>query len=353
MELSRAYREIEKRLQKIDFHSLYRGFSRFPFAVYNDTQACIDGKTVDKPGEFIANTAVKYNGMDTAIWYLIEESYDFDVLTSKIVHEMLHAYQNASGEKRWPDERAAMVKYRYEAANIGARLEEAACMRKCLEEEDPAAFARLLGLRKTRMERFPYEYDYEARIEQIEGSAHYVENAALAQLDPTKAAQGQERMFKDLANPVKYLPVRAVTYESGAAFIACLRKYTDLDTDAFTDMPFAIAAVAQAVPCEIPEDDGRTAACIDEWRMGIRKVVAQALEKGNVVLEGPCRLAAWNVYDSVWDGQYAIITYFIGYIEGDELPNTDEEFLAQMKMLNGDFVVEVGEDLIMKRVWKR
>ena len=353
MELSRAYREVEKRLEKIDFPSLYRGFSRFPFALYNETKADIDGKTVDRPGEFIANTSVKYNGADTAIWYLIEESYDFDVLASKIVHEMLHAYQNASGEKRWADERTAMVKYRYEAANIAARLEEAACMRKCLEEEDPAAFARLLGLRKARMERFPYEYDYEARIEQTEGSAHYVENAALAQLDPAKAAEGWERMLNDLANPMKYLPVRAVTYESGAAFIACLRKYTDMDTDAFTDTPFAVAAVAQAVPCEIPQDDVRTAACIGEWRKGIRKTAAQAMEKGEVVLEGRNRLVAWNVYDSVWDGQYAVITYFLAYIEGDEMPGTDEELFARMKMLNGNFVAEVGEDLVMTRVWKQ
>ena len=46
MELCKAYREIEKRLQNIDYQSLYRGFSRFPFAVYNDTQAYIDGNDV-------------------------------------------------------------------------------------------------------------------------------------------------------------------------------------------------------------------------------------------------------------------------------------------------------------------
>ena len=44
MELSSAYREIEKRLLMIDFPSLYRGFTRFPFALYNETQAYIDGK---------------------------------------------------------------------------------------------------------------------------------------------------------------------------------------------------------------------------------------------------------------------------------------------------------------------
>ena len=37
-------------------------------------------------------------------------------------------------------------------------------------------------------------------------------------------------------------------------------------------------------------------------------------------------------------------------IDGDD---KDEELYACMKMLNGDFVAEVGEDLIMTRVWKR
>ena len=44
MELLKAYREIEKRLEKIDFPALLRGFHRFPFALYDDTQAYLDGE---------------------------------------------------------------------------------------------------------------------------------------------------------------------------------------------------------------------------------------------------------------------------------------------------------------------
>ena len=75
------------------------------------------------------------------------------------------------GEARWADERAALVKYRYDAVNLSARLEEAVCREKCLRGNDPETFFRLLALRKARMERFPYAFDYEARIEQIEGTA--------------------------------------------------------------------------------------------------------------------------------------------------------------------------------------
>ena len=352
MELSQAYREVEKRLQKVEFPVLFRGFSRFPFALYDDTRAYIDGRYIDRPAEFIANTSVKYNGADTAIWRLAGDPGDFDVLASKIVHEMLHAFQNASGEKRWADERAAMVKYRYEAANIAVRLEEAVCMKKCLEGDDPEAFVRLLSLRRARMERFPCEYDYEARIEQIEGTANYVENAALAQLNPAAAEERRAQMLKDLADPVKYLPVRAVTYLSGALFIACLRRYTDTDTDAFTETPFAVAALRSAAACAIPENDVRTAACIDEWRAGIRESARRATEQGRIVLDGSYRLVAWNVYDAVWDGRYALITCFIGYLEGDCMPETDGELFARMKMLNGNFVAEVDRDLRMTRVWQ-
>ena len=353
MELRDAYHEIEERLGRIDFPALFRGFSRFPFALYNDTQACIGGEITGKPDSFLGNTSIRYNGAYMAIWQLSEGAGDFDVLTSKIVHEMLHAFQNASGESRWADERAAMVKYRYDEANFAARIEEAGCMRKCLAEDAPDAFSRLLGLRKARMARFPFVYDYEARIEQIEGTAHFVELEALAQLNPEKAKKRREQLLDMLSDPAQYFPVRPVTYLSGAAFIACLRKYTDLDTDGFTDTPFAVEALAQAQPSALPETDARVAACISKWRDEAQAVVDRTIEKGDLVLEGAYRLIAWNVYDAVWDGRYAVITAFIGYIEGGALPESDEELFAQMKIINGNFVAEVDADLNLTRVWRQ
>ena len=353
MELEQAYREIERRLDRIDFAALYRGFSRFPFALYNETRAYTAGGYIEKPEIFIGNTSVKVDGADTAIWNLREDPGDLDALASKIVHEMLHAFQNASGEKRWADERAALVKYRYEEANLAGRMEEAKCIRECLEQDAPEAFERLRGLRKARMERFPFEYDYEARIEQIEGTAHFVENAALAQLDPAKAEKSRARMLDDLADPEKYFPARVITYQSGAALIACLRKYTDMDTDALTDTPFAVAAVAGAEPCAFPESDPGTAKCLAEWKKASRDVVERTLTKGEIILEGTNRLIAWNVYDGTWDGQYAVLTYFIGYIEGDEMPRTDEELFAKMKTLNGNFVAELDGELRLGRVWRQ
>ena len=132
--------------------------------LYHKDKAYINGEYIEKPTAFLGNTSVLYNGAHTAIWQLAGEEWDFDVLASKLAHEMLYAHQNAVGETRWADERAALVKYPHDAVNVSARLEEAACMEICLSENDPAAFSRLLALRKARMERFPFAYDIRTLI---------------------------------------------------------------------------------------------------------------------------------------------------------------------------------------------
>ena len=353
MELAFASRQIEERLDRLDFSALFRGFSRYPYALYHKDKAYINGEYIEKPTAFLGNTSVLYNGAHTAIWQLAGEEWDFDVLASKLAHEMLHAHQNAVGETRWADERAALVKYPHDAVNVSARLEEAACMEICLSENAPEAFSRLLALRKARMERFLFAYDYEARIEQIEGTAHFVELAALKQLNEDKAKERWKVLFAGLRDPKRYFPARSVTYLSGAAFIACLRKYTDFDTDAFTDAPFAVTALESVRPCELPEIDPRVEAALADWRKEGREIVNRALEKGEMVLDGACRLVAFNVYDAFWDGKYAVISAFIGYIEGTELPQTDEELFAQLKILNGDFVAELDGNLRLSRVWRQ
>ncbi|MBR6707299.1 MAG: hypothetical protein IKI84_11575 [Clostridia bacterium] len=352
MDLSYAYEQVLSRLERLDFSALFGGFRRFPFALYNEAEAFFDGKRIEKPAEFIANTSVMYNGEYIAIWNLMEEAYDFDVLASKLAHEMFHAFQNANGEKRWANERAALVKYRYEEANFAAKMEEAECMRRCLSGIDREAFERLLALRKARMECFPFAYDYEARIEQIEGTANYVEMEALSRLDREKGENRMREALEEINDPSRYFPVRAVTYLTGAAFLACLGRYADMDTERFTDTPFSIEALKHSAPCPLPEKDACASACLEKWRERTREKVSRALEKNEIVLEGPSCLAAWNVYDGYWDGTYAILTYFLGYTDGP-LPETQEQAMSQIKFLKGDFVAEMNSDMTLLRVWRQ
>ncbi|MBQ6559834.1 MAG: hypothetical protein IJL85_03290 [Erysipelotrichaceae bacterium] len=357
MELETIYREIESRLNQIDYSVLYRGFSSFPFALYDEKQAFLNEGYIEKPAEFIGNTSVRYEGKEIAIWNIMEEVADYDLLTSKIVHEMFHAYQHVCNEKRWADEQGALVKYHYDEMNVSLRLREGECFRKCLAEDSVDDFYQLISLRKSRRDLFPYEYDYESRIEQIEGSAHYVELSALKQLDETKADRQWTKLLSEIQDPSRYFPVRSVTYLTGAAFLACLKKYMDFDTDAFTEIPFSIAALDMDVPdMGIPsshEIDEKVIACMKYWREKSEEIVKETIEKGDLVLDGDHKLVGWNVYDASWDGNYVILSYFIGYVEGMEVPASSEELFACMKMLNGDFVAEMDQDFRLHRVWKR
>ena len=44
MKLDRIYNEVEKRLGRIDFSKLKKGFHPFRFALYNDSDCVFDGK---------------------------------------------------------------------------------------------------------------------------------------------------------------------------------------------------------------------------------------------------------------------------------------------------------------------
>ena len=266
---------------------------------------------------------------------------------------MLHAFQNASGEKRWADEQDALLSYRRDPVNISARLKEAALMRECLTGEAPGAFDRLLGLRAARKAHFPYEYGYEARIEQIEGTAHYVELAALEHLAPEKARARWDEVLAAVNDVEQNFQVRAVSYLTGAALIACVKKYTPFDTDLPGPVPFAEAILEGAEPCPMPDTDPRVEACLEKKRDDILKVIEETLDKNDVALEGDQLLTAWNVYDAVREGPYAVITHFLGYLGGTEKADTDEELFRRMKIIHGDFVVRLTDGLRFDRAWRR
>ena len=69
-------------------------------------------------------------------------------------------------------------------------------MRSVLEGEE-SQFSELLSIRKLRKKLFPRVYDYEARVEQIEGTANYVELlAAVLPIDSEAAFTNLSALFK-------------------------------------------------------------------------------------------------------------------------------------------------------------
>lgn len=343
MELQKAYGEVAERLGRIDFPALWEGFHPFKFALYNGDRCYFDGRWVERTAEFAANTAIMYQGELAAIWDLSREPGDLDRLTASVVHEMFHAFQQEQGESRWADELGALFDYRYRPENIAMRLEEARAMAAILEGGETGAFPELLALRKRRADRFPREYDYEARVEQIEGTAQYVETAALTALDPAKGAARRRRTLETIRDPEAYTPARVISYHTGAAFLECVRRCSDLPTAGFGPAPLAVEILSDVEPsrrgCPVPPEAERV---VEDYARETGEIVRGALDKGKTVLRGTYRLGSLNVWDARWDGRYAVSNGFLSYWEGDE-----------RRLLEGDFVAELGRDRVIRTVYEQ
>ena len=79
--LQTAYYEVANRLERIDFPSIWPGFSSGSFALYQEKLACVSGQLVPRPPEFRGNTAILWQGSPLAIWNL-EQEMDLDQLAS-------------------------------------------------------------------------------------------------------------------------------------------------------------------------------------------------------------------------------------------------------------------------------
>lgn len=334
MNLALTYKEIEKRVAKVDFSALWEGFSPLRFAVYTNQECYFDGHYIEKTDAFCANTSINFNGEAIAIWNISEEPKDMDILSASMIHEMFHAFQLNRGECRFADEREALFQYRYSVGNLSAKYEEAVFMKAVLEGSDPSAYSRLLSLRKMRADRYPYEYGYEARLEQIEGTANFVEANALAQLNPKKGQLAWQSILDRICRPESYFPIRRISYGTGAAAIACLQKCSDINYELFTRQPFAFEMISAANADDIRVPDNiEMEKCLHRYFAETHRIIEAAVRKNDRVLNGKYPLISVNIWDARREGNHITSNHFLMYKDGEE-----------QKTIYGNFVIEVDAD---------
>lgn len=331
MDLQRAYDEVKRRTEAIRFEELWRGFHPFPFAFYDDEHCVLDGEPIEKPEHFLGNTSAMHDGVLTAIWNLREEPKDWDAMTASIVHEMFHAYQWEAGEPRGADDVEALFRYQYSPEALSVLMAESRLCERILKDGETSLYPELLRLRAWRKEHFPYEYDYQAEIEQIEGTANYVELAALTQLNPEKGKKAWEKAFRKLSEPENYVPIRIISYLTGASFLACIRRCSDAEVMSLTEEePFASSVLKGVIPTKTPPAvRAELAREIRKYTEESRAIVRRALEKNEVLYRGKAKLNGINVWDARRDGKYVTSNFFFSYREGEEVHN-----------LSGNFVIE-------------
>lgn len=337
MNLSEMAGAIEKKIQTIDFEALWPGFHRFDFAIYNDLEVCLNGVLIPKTEDFLANTAILYQGRWTAI-FMVDEDEDMDILASKIVHEMFHAFQYEHHESRFPDELEAIWKYEYTIENLKAKLHENRLLAKLVKDGfEQSVWNEFLSSKKQRWLNHPDSYLYEAKVEQIEGTANYIELKCLQIFNAEKYQNKLEKMLAFIGKTENLFPIRIGLYHSGAFLIQLLKEQGLFFYADFSDTPFSISILDSVhYPDEVQYDDREVKIAIDDYFQKLDELIDR-ITKNGPMREGAFDLEGVNVYDAKYSRGYLYTTYFLAYRDG-----------GNPIILNGNFLIRVDGNKISK-----
>ena len=339
MKLDELYSEVKKIISTVDFNNLWEGFRPLKFALYNDRECYFDGKYIPKTDDFLANTAIKYNGEMIAIWNVMDDITPI-VMTSKIIHEMFHGFQMLKKETRFPNEFEAIYKYQYIPENLSIKLLENKLILELLQSFNKEKFNTLLSLMKYRYNKYHYEFMYELKIEQIEGSANSVELNALKQISKEQYNLKLEKMKENIVCKTKLFPIRVNSYDIGALRIEILKNNHIKFNEGFNNSIYIeelLTNIEEAKEFEI--DD--ISYLVSDYELKKQQLVKKALEKNDIVMDYETNLLGINFYNAMKYDKYIISQYFVMYGE-------EENPIVKY----GDFVIETAGIGNIKRIYK-
>ena len=335
--LKELYDEVNIYLKKVNFNNIWNGFKPLKFALYNDKECYFDGSYIDKTNLFLGNTAINYNGQMIAIWNVMEEINPI-ILTSKMAHEMFHGCQNLNDEKRFPNEMHAIYNYQYSDRNLSIKLIENKLINELNEEFNFDKYQKLLGLRKYRYNHFKYEFLYESRIEQVEGTANYVELNVLKELSMDLYNKKLSEMKEFIINEENLLPVRIVSYDIGALLLNILNSNNISFNREFNDITISEELIKDVKEYYIDyislEDE------IYNYHLRSKSIIDKALLDDDVIFEGSEKLLAFNVYNARYYDNYIISRYFVMY------GNEDNPLVKY-----GDFAIKTSIEGIIDKIY--
>lgn len=236
MNLEKVYQEVESLLDKLNFNALWSGFHRFPFALYNKKEACLNHKVFPKPDFFYGNTAILYNHEIIAIWNLeLDEIDDMDILAANLVHEMFHCFQMENHEERYPDD-INLLFCPITSEYCSLRYQDSKLLKKSYENPSIEILQKIIYIRKKMM-----DYDHQAilnefKAETIEGTAEYVSSKALKALSLSKYIEKMEVYSKRLTSLDLQVDPRRRSYYSGV-FLCSLLENLSIDFEVFSKKP--------------------------------------------------------------------------------------------------------------------
>lgn len=329
MDLGKLYYEIKNYVEIVDFSKLWRGFEPLKFALYTDSECFFDGAYIEKTDVFLGNTSILYHGEWVAIWNVQEQIHPV-VLTSKIIHEMFHGFQMMNHDSRFPDELDALYNYKYEEGNLNLKLMENQWLYHLSIRFDKEMFGELLKTRKFRFDSFRYAYHYESSIEQIEGTANFVELCCLKQLSAELFEKELSAVRERIIKPNNLLPIRVICYDIGALLLFVMTENNIAFEDGFSSVTFS-EAILNDVDGKKCVSDYNMKYSIDSYNAKASEVIRKAKEKNTIIVDTPCDLLGVNVYDAIFYENHIISRHFVMFGSNDNL-----------QIEYGDFVIETN-----------
>jgi hypothetical protein len=321
MDLMETYEQVKQRVNQINFQDLWQGFREYEFALFDDTTVILNGTSFPKTDEFLANTSILYQGRYIAIWYLNEDT-DVDILTSKIIHEMFHAYQNQMKDSRFANEFEALCTYQYSPLYLQIKHNENLLLADLVLDFSIEKLNSFLTYRKLRLTDFSYQYNYENSIEAIEGSAQYVEMQGLRALSERKYLDLLNRLIERIHKINNLIPIRIISYDIGALFLSvCFQNNLPLDLEiGNTSEVFYSKLIAQTPYKNLdiviePEVMNFYNDDIKMFRSKIDNVIANCSE----VIKGNFELLGFNVYSARFLDGYIYSEYFLMYKDNQQV----------------------------------
>jgi len=113
-ELKQIYGKVNGLLERLDYDSIWKGFSRKKLFLYQKDWVCSENKMFPWIEEFVGNSTIFWENEQVAIWKIEEETDVNDenemlYLAANLVHEMFHAFQMERKEERFPNDLKRLV----------------------------------------------------------------------------------------------------------------------------------------------------------------------------------------------------------------------------------------------------
>lgn len=341
--MERIYKELQDRIDRIDFDLLWPGFEQYEFAIYDQQSVCFKGLIFPVTDQFIGNTTVKYEEKQIAIWNIQNHDLnDLDLLAAKIIHEMFHAHQVTMGENRFFNDLDALS-YPLEYDNLNLKANEFKVLSEAINAKDfnqmQKGFIDFISIRNKRFELIGENSTYEKSIETVEGTAEYLMLKSLSILNHYSFEKQLSNIESGLNTiGVNLLDTRKSAYSSGA--IICLLadelninyKKAIAPNQAFNyDLICALLNTETHTKIDIiefPEIQN----LIVEKEQTTQKCVTDIIEDKNVgIVEGEFQVKGYDPMNMNRVNQFVYHKHFIGLSQ-----NGNTEFLLGPTVIETD-----------------